>query len=489
VASATRGPTAGRSSARDHGSVTPASTDLPASAVGAHRALVPVLIFLGLVVAVISSLGAPLIPSIADAVAVGLADAQWSLTITLVVGAVATPVLGRLGDGPRRRGVMLAALAVVVLGSVLAALPLGFGWLLAGRGLQGVGLGLTPLGIATARDALTGERSRRTIAALSITVASGIGLGYPVSGLIAEVGGVRAAFWFGGAVAAAALLAGALVLPQASPREARRLDVLGALLLGLGLATGLLALGDGERLGWGSAREVVLAGVAVVALAGWVAWALRTAAPLVDLRLARGRTAATAHVAALLVGLANYLLISSVPLLVQTPASTRYGFGASVVVAGLLLVPFSAASVLTGRTSAWLVRRAGTRVLLPLGALVLAVSMVLFAVSRSSLVALCVVMAVAGLGVGTAFAGLPALVVAAVPAAETGSAMSLNQVLRYAGFAAGSATTGTVLAAATRPGAHAPAGGAYTLIAAIGLGACLLMAVLTWLMPSRAATA
>jgi len=117
----------------------------------------------------------------------------------------------------------------------------------------------------------------------------------------------------------------------------------------------------------------VLAGVAVVALAGWVAWALRTAAPLVDLRLARGRTAATAHVAALLVGLANYLLISSVPLLVQTPASTRYGFGASVVVAGLLLVPFSAASVLTGRTSAWLVRRAGTRVLLPLGALVLAV--------------------------------------------------------------------------------------------------------------------
>jgi membrane associated rhomboid family serine protease len=94
-------------------------------------------------------------------------------------------------------------------------------------------------------------------------------------------------------------------------RQGRRLDVLGALLLGLGLATGLLALGDGERLGWGSARELVLAGVAVVALAGWVAWALRTAAPLVDLRLARGRTAATAHVAALLVGLANYLLIGS----------------------------------------------------------------------------------------------------------------------------------------------------------------------------------
>jgi MFS family permease len=467
--------------------VTGTSTELPAEALGERRGLVPVLIFIGLVVAVISSLGAPLIPSIAHADGVSLADAQWSLTVTLVVGAVATPVLGRLGDGPRRRGVMLTALAVVVVGSVLAALPLGFGFLLVGRGLQGIGLGLTPLGIATARDAMTGERSRLTIAALSITVASGIGLGYPISGLIAEVGGVGAAFWFGGAVAAAALAAGVLVLPRSSVRPGRRLDLPGAVLLGVGLAAGLLALGDGERLGWGSPRELVLAGVAVVALAGWVAWALRAAAPLVDLRLARGRTAATAHVAALLVGLANYLLIASVPLLAQTPAATGYGFGASVVVAGLMLVPFSAASVLTGRISAWLVRRSGSRVLLPLGALVLAVAMVLFAVSRGSLAAICVVMAVAGLGVGTAFAGLPALVVAAVPAAETGSAMSLNQVLRYAGFAAGSATTGTVLAVATRPGAHAPAGGAYTVIAAIGLGACVLMALLTWLMPSRAA--
>src|SRR4051812_18261694 len=175
------------------------------------RALVPVLLFVGTVVAVISSLGAPLVPAIARTMGTSLPDAQWSLTITLLVGAVATPVVGRLGDGPRRRTVMLGVLAIVVLGSALAALPLGFGWLLAGRALQGFGLGLTPLGIATARDSLTGQRSRSTIAALSVTVAAGIGLGYPVSGLIAELGGVHAAFLFGGVVAALALLAGALV--------------------------------------------------------------------------------------------------------------------------------------------------------------------------------------------------------------------------------------------------------------------------------------
>ena len=61
-------------------------------------------------------------------------------------------------------------------------------------------------------------------------------------------------------------------------------------------------------------------------------------------------------------------------------------------------------------------------------------------------------MAVAGLGVGAAFAAFPALIISAVPPHETGSAMSLNQVLRYVGFAVGSALTATVLAAATAGG-------------------------------------
>jgi MFS family permease len=425
------------------------------------------------------------VPSIANAERISIPGAQWSLTITLLVGAVATPVVGRLGDGPRRRPVMLGVLGVVVLGSTLAALPLGYGWLLSGRALQGFGLGLTPLAIATARDALLGPQQRSTIAALSVTVAAGVGLGYPISGLIAEVGGVHAAFAFGGIVAALALVAGSLVLPPSPDVPARRLDVLGALLLGLGLACGLLALGEGERSGWTSARLVVLGAVCVVALVAWVVWALRARSPLVDLRLARGRTAATAHVAALLIGVANYLLLSSVPLLAQTPRSTGCGFGASAVVAGLLLLPFSAGSVVAGRLAPAISARWSPRVLLPLGACVLGVAMVLFALERGSLWTICIDTAVAGLGVGTAFSGLPALVVAAVPQRETGSAMSLNQVLRYTGFSLGSATTATVLEATTPSGAAEPTSTGYTVIAVIGLATCLVMAVVTWLLPSR----
>jgi len=418
----------------------------------APRALAPVLLYLAMLVAVISSLGAPLVPAIAEANDVSVTSAQWSLTVTLVVGAVATPVIGRLGDGRHRRPVVLVVLAVVLVGSVLAALPLGLGWLVAGRGLQGLGLGLTPLAIATARTALTGERSRSTLAALSVTVAAGVGLGYPLTGAIAEVGGVHAAFWFGAAAAAGAIVAAAVVYPPAPEVPPRRLDVAGALLLGTGLATGLLALGEAETWGWTSPAVLGLTLVAVLTLLAWVRWQLRAATPLVDLRLARGRTAATAHAAALLVGLANYLLLSSVPRLAQTPTSTGYGFGTSIVLAGLVLLPFSVASFVAGRAEPWLERVVGRRFVLPVAAVVLGVGEVLVGFVREDLWQLFVAMAVAGLGVGTVFAALPALIVSAVPAREMGSAMSLNQVLRYVGFALGSALGATVLEAATPRG-------------------------------------
>ncbi len=444
------------------------------------RALVPVLIFVGTVVAVISSLGAPLVPAIAETMGTTLPSAQWSLTVTLLVGAVATPVVGRLGDGPQRRRVMLVVLGVVTAGGVLAALPLGLGWLIAGRALQGSGLGLTPLAIATAREALHGERSRSTIAALSITVVAGVGLGYPVAGLVAELGGVHAAFWAGAGVSLAALLASAVVLPPSPASAPRRLDVVGAALLGAGLATLLLALGQAEVWGWTSPLLWVLLGGALVALVAWVLWEKRTPSPLVDLRLARTGAASTAHAAALLVGLANYLLLASVPVLAQAPPEDDAGFGTSIVVAGLALLPFSLASVLAGRLARLLADRAGAGAVLPVAALVQGGAFVLFALARSQLWEVFLVMAVAGLGVGAAFAAFPALIVSAVPASETGSAMSLNQVLRYTGFAIGSALTATVLTAATPDGAPAPGAGGYTTVAVLGLVVCLATALVTW---------
>lgn len=447
------------------------------------RALVPVLVFLGMVVAVVSSLGAPLIPTIAADYRVSLSAAQWSLTITLLMGAVATPTLGRLGDGPRRRTVILAALAVVLAGSILAAAPLGFGFLVTGRALQGVGLALTPLAIASARDALPADRSRPAVALLSITTVAGVGLGYPLTGLIAQGLGVRAGFWFGAVVSGLALVAAAVVVPPSRQQQAHRFDVLGGLLLGGALAGLLLALSQAESWGWTAPRLLAVSAASMLALATWIRRQLRTAHPLVDLRLVRHRSVLTADVTALFAGAGMYLLLSLVTRFVQTPAAAGYGFGSSIVVTGLVLLPFSMTSVAASRVAPLLAGRTSPDAVLPFGSAIFLLAMLLFAFVRSSLWEVFAVMAIAGLGVGCTFAAIPGLIVRAVPVRETGSAMSFNQVLRYVGYSTGSALSAAVLEAHTPVGRLLPLGSGYQLAALIGCGIWVLTAALSLLLP------
>jgi predicted MFS family arabinose efflux permease len=446
--------------------------------------LVPVLVYLGMVVAIVSSLGAPLVPTIAGATHVSVADAQWSLTISLLVGAVATPTMGRLGDGPRRRQVVLVALAVVALGAVLAALPLPFAYLLVGRGLMGIGLGLTPLTMATARDALSGEASRSAVALLSITTVAGIGLGYPLTGLIAEHFSFRAGFAVGAVVTAIAFLAALLVMPTTRDRPHVPLDVLGAALLGTAVAGMLLALSESQA--WSSALVALLAVASAALLAWWTVHELRTMHPLVDLRLVRNRTVLTADLTGLLAGTGMYVLMSLVIRFVQTPSSMGYGFGASVVVAGLVLLPFSVMSVVASKLAP-AIGRWSQRAVLPLGCGIFIAAELLFVLDRGSLWEVFVVMGLAGLGVGCTFAAVPGLIVAAVPAHETGSAMSFNQVLRYVGYSVGSALSATVLEAHTPSGSPLPTSSGYTMAAVVGIGVLAVAGVLSAVLGREAA--
>ncbi|MCW2547909.1 MAG: putative transporter, partial [Mycobacterium sp.] len=99
------------------------------------RALSAALIFLGVATTAVGSLGAPLLATIVRVDHVSLGQSQWALTISLLVGAVAAPVMGRLGDGHRRRGVIIWSGVIEFAGCVLSALQTGYGGLLAGRAL------------------------------------------------------------------------------------------------------------------------------------------------------------------------------------------------------------------------------------------------------------------------------------------------------------------------------------------------------------------
>jgi predicted MFS family arabinose efflux permease len=439
---------------------------------GRGTALVAALVFIALVVAAIGSLGAPLITSVAQYYRVPLSTAQWTLTIGLLTGAVAAPLLGRLGSARQRRKVVLATLAIVTAGSVASVVPAPFTVLLIGRAAQGAGAGLTALMMATARQHL-GERAPGTIAMLSVASTVGIGVGYPIAGLLAQVGGVRVAYLLGVVVAAAALVTAIVVLPRDgadAPRE-EKVDWLGASLLSLGLAAVLLVTSQSSL--WVS--DPVLPGLILVAglvvLAGWAAVERKVSRPLVDLAALRHPAVAGANLVMCVSGISMYLLFSLIIRYVQTPSRVGYGYGLTDVEAGLVLVPFSVLGFVAGRVVPLLRRRVRPFILLTASGVVIVTACALFASARTLGVAWPVVaMGVLGFAVGGFSAVMPQAILAVTPPEETAAAMSVNGVVRSVGFSIGSALSGLVLAAYTSQGHFVPADSGYTTAALAAAG-------------------
>lgn len=447
------------------------------------RALIPVLVFIGTLVAVVSSLGAPLVPTIATDYGVSLATAQWSLTITLLVGAATTPVIGRLGDGPRRLPVLLAALAILVLGSIVVAVPSGiFVRLLIGRGMQGVGLALLPLVMGIARDHLDPDRARSTLATLSVTAIVGVGLGYPATGFLTEHLSFEAGFWLAAALGLIAMTLAALVVPTSAHRLRQPFDYPGAFLLVLGLTGLLISISQGQSWGWVSWRLLALAVISLACIGCWIWYELRIELPMVDLRLLRDQTVLTANVTAVLAGIAMYLLMSMIIRYVQTPMTISYGLGASVVIGGLVLLPMSAASFFSTKLLSYLSRWVSPGQVLPLGLFAFALSLLLFATRRSHLWEILLAMAFGGIGIGCSFAVMPRMIVSAARPEDTSSALALNQVLRTIGYSVGSALAATILAAHTLPASEFPTDSGYTVGALVGIVLCVATGILSMIL-------
>ncbi|NEE25248.1 MFS transporter, partial [Streptomyces sp. SID7982] len=114
--------------------------------------VVGILAFAGIVAALTQTLVVPLIAELPKLFDTSASNASWVITATLLAAAVATPVAGRLGDMYGKRRMLLLSLVPLVLGSVVCALSSAVVPMIAGRGLQGLGMGVVPLGISLLRD-------------------------------------------------------------------------------------------------------------------------------------------------------------------------------------------------------------------------------------------------------------------------------------------------------------------------------------------------
>ncbi|WP_104106254.1 MFS transporter [Nocardioides sp. 616] len=448
---------------------------------GSQRTLVPALVYAALSTAVVSSLGMLLVPSIAVEMDVAVSTAQWMLTVNLLAGAVATPVMGRLSDGPRKKRLLLVSLAIVLLGCAVAATAPSFEVFLLGRALQGLTYGIVPVTIALVRQHSAPDRSQSAISSLSVTVATGIGVGYPLTGILAGTFDYRAAFWFATVFVVSAIVVVVKAIPDDVPTSAPApaFDFAGAALLGTGLGSLLLGISEGARWGWSSPATICVLVAAVLVMTTWVLVELRTSHPLINLRTFARPDVVLANATAIGLGGALYIGLSLGSLVAQAPESTGYGLALPVFWAGFVMFPLSVGSFLANRVVRRVSRRIDLAVLLPTGAGLMTSAAVLLWLAHSELWELVCGMFLFGVGMGASYAAMPALIARSVAVAELGSSVSFNQVLRTVGSSFGTAISAAVIAAHTTAGGGTTNAGISATFAVSAMVCLTVFAVLT----------
>lgn len=427
----------------------------------------------GMVVSVQQTLVLPLLPQLMRHFNTSVASVTWVFTASLLAGAVATPLLSRLGDMYGKKNLILVTMGLLLAGSVVCALSGSLVVLIAGRALQGTSTALIPLAIGMIRDSFPREKVTSGIGIVSATMGVGGSMGMIVTGLIADhTSSYRPEFWIAAALAAAGMILVTVSARDAGARAGGRPDYLGATILAGLLVCLLLAISEGNSWGWASGGVLALFAAAAVLTVVWVLVETRVAQPLVRMSLLVGRKSLSANVASLLLGFSMYAAFTLIATFVQTPKSVGYGLGGNVLDVGLYMLPSTVTMLICSALAGRIATRIGAANSLAVGSVFAGLSYLWLALSHSHPYDMLGFSAVQGIGFGVAYAALGTLAVQHVPMDQSGIASGVNSLVRTAGGSVSGAVTAAILTGETIQGLPGvPALHAYVLsfvIVAVG---------------------
>jgi EmrB/QacA subfamily drug resistance transporter len=400
-----------------------------------------------------------------------------SISISFLVSlAVFIPASGWLGDRFGGKRVLLAAIVVFTVASALCGLASSLGELVIFRVLQGVGGGmLAPVGLAMLFRAFPPEERIRASSILTVPTTLAPALGPVLGGLLVTDFSWRWVFYVNLPIGAAAFIFGLIFLQQAEQAHPGRFDLPGFLLSGIGLGLAMYGVSEGPNKGWHSADVLATIAVGVVLLVAMVVVELRTAEPMVDLRLLGNRLFRSSNGVMVLASIAFLGTLYAISLYYQD------GRGLSALGSGLSTFP-EAFGVMGGAqiASRWLYPRLGPRRHVTIGLIGTASSIGLLALlgPTTSLWWARLLMLTLGLSMAQIFVPVQAAAFATITPAATGRASTMFNAVRQLGGAVGVAvlTSAIVLVGPVHlVGGHAVANlTAYRVAFLVAAALCLV---------------
>jgi len=373
---------------------------------------------------------------------------SWVLSIYLLVGAVATPLAGRLGDMYGKKKIMIYVMCLYIVGLLGSGFSLDISRALLGqpsifvliffRGVQGIGMGMFPLAFGIIRDTFPRDKIPTAVGTVSAMFSVGVSLGLLGGGYITSVGHwydafhVVVPFFIALTILTIFLIKDPIVVKRGS------LDISGAATLGIGVFSLLLGLTQGQEWGWTSPLILGLFVLALLMFALFTWRELKTKDPIVRLSMFRNRGVLDASVTAIFIGFCMFLLFQTLPFFLETPKAAGGFFGISdTFVIGLYMFPSAIAQLIFGPMGGILSKKVGADKVLIAGLAIMSLGFATLVFLHSDWVGIVISVFIAGAGMALCMVSMINLVVVTCKQSEFGVASGMNTLFRVVGGAVG----------------------------------------------------
>lgn len=412
----------------------------PIDGAGRNGILASMCLALVLVVASVSSVNLAL-----TGISIDLGTTSSQLTwiadgYTVALAALVLP-FGALGDRLGRRTLLLVGTIVFGLAALLASAAQSPSALIACRVVMGIGAAMIMPGtLSTITAVFPASKRSKAVSVWAGFASSGAILGLLTCGLILEWFSWRATFVATAILAAVAFVAALVLSPNTADPDEATIDMPGYLLSGLGIGALIYGIIEGAEAGWTATNALIGLTVAAAALTAFVLWELRTARPMLDVRLfaLRGFTTGTLALTVQFLCLFGFFLVGLQFLQLM--------LGYSPLVSALCLLPMATIVMPMSRVAPHLVERFGQRAIMSTGLLCLGSGLAIMSRLDADSSYWNFLGGLAVFGFGMAFTSTPATtaIVTSLPRAKQGVASAVNDVSRELGSALGIAILGSL---------------------------------------------
>jgi MFS family permease len=428
-----------------------------------------------------------LIPAIPDVIRdfqVSYGMSSWILTAYLVTGAVTTPIAGKLSDIYGKKKVLLIIMIIYAAGVFIGGFATNIYFLLSIRAIQGIGMSMFPIAFGIIRDQFPREKISIGQGVISSMFAAGAAIGLSIGAFIVQFFGWHATFitiipisislliviwrfvhldegesnkyqWSNNQSTAENVKSESSSLQakkDTSSRPDRRIDIKGAISLAAAITSFLLILTLIETSSNNMNTELpsmsssssssnyqigAFVAFAIISFIVFVQIERKEKNPLVDLKLVLNKAILPANLIILIVGLSNFMIFQTIPILVRNPEPL--GFGADAISTGSIQLPFALVFLIFGPTSGFIISKLGSLKPIIFGTIIITISFICLLLFHSIEMQVSVNLGL--LATGLSFAGVAAMnvIILATPGEYSGISLGIATLIRIIGSAIGPA--------------------------------------------------